>query len=244
MHRPSRSRVAVVFLALLTLALTWATSSPASDTKTSYGVADRVTAGAKSQRGDARREAKGIRYDYRGRSLLSYVHLSQWKWPENPLVGTLTYCIQNGTADITGTEENKAIKTAFGIWDAAAARVEFKESCPTATILVSWGEGEHGDGFPFDGENKTLAHAFLPHQKFDGDIHFDDAEKWTLEERATSAQPIDLVTVAAHEIGHSLGFDHSADKTALMWETYTQSHRFLGADDKKALEDLYTVIDD
>lgn len=75
-----------------------------------------------------------------------------------------------------------------------------------------------------------------------GDIHFDDSETWTLNLRSNGLQPIDLVTVAAHEIGHALGLDHTTVPNSLMLNTYTGSHRFLGIDDIAGIQSLYGPI--
>lgn len=71
------------------------------------------------------------------------------------------------------------------------------------------------------------------------DTHFDDSETWTLSERQTNAQPLDLVTVAAHEFGHALGLDHTQVAGSLMLSIYSGSHRSLGFDDKAGIQSLY-----
>ena len=45
-------------------------------------------------------------------------------------------------------------------------------------IVLTVFRGYHGDGYPFDGAGKTLAHAFYPGEKIGGDIHFDNEENW------------------------------------------------------------------
>lgn len=186
--------------------------------------------------------------------------LSQIKYDDGPIitsgnfvtVGTwgrnnISFSFQNGTNDIPNNDEQNAIRQAFQLW-ADYGNLNFTEVTTNADIVILWGDGNHGDGFPFDGVNGVLAHAFFPPPDggtLSGDMHFDDAEAWTLAAQAVGAQPIDLVTVAAHEIGHALGLGHSNVACALMNPFYTGSHRYLSQDDIDGIQSIYgnrTVI--
>jgi hypothetical protein len=220
---------AFAVLMFAVLAASWAGASPRSH---------------HAGHGKRHRHHKGLRYDDLGMHLnakISWEIKSQWKWPANPPVGELTYCILNGTADIEGTKENGAIKEALALWDKPAERLAFVENCTSPKVTFKWAVKDHGDGFPFDGENEVLAHAFYPE---DGRVHFDDDENWTLSERENESQPIDLLTVAAHEIGHALGLAHSKIESALMWPFYLKSHRFLSEDDLEGLKELFKSLTD
>lgn len=157
----------------------------------------------------------------------------------------ITYFFQNGTTDINGDNEKQAIRDGFSFW-AAETDLFFLEVCSAeeADIVFLWGVGNHGDAAPFDGPGGVLAHCLggPPPNVFGdeaGDIHFDDDETWTLDFRPNMNQPIDLVTVAAHEIGHALGLDHTTVTGSLMLNNYTGSHRFLGNDDRAGIRSLY-----
>ncbi|MEO7992474.1 MAG: matrixin family metalloprotease [Chryseolinea sp.] len=175
------------------------------------------------------------------------------------LIGTvwnhrvITYFFQNGTADLAGNTETQAIRDAFAIWSAQTS-LAFLEVCTAgaADIVIAWGTFNHGDPSPlcfgnpgpFDGANGVLAHNMGGPDPNTcgtqgGDVHFDDSETWTLNLRGNGAQPIDLVTVAAHEIGHGLGLFHTSVAGSLMLANYTGSHRFLATDDILGVRAMY-----
>ena len=171
------------------------------------------------------------------------------KWDKT----SLTYYFQNGTADISGTAEYQAFRDGLAYWSAVTP-LTFTQvsSASAADIVVQWVVGDHGDGSPFDNggtvENgilkNVLAHAFPPptgpgQNSLLGDVHFDDFETWTTAIRSGSGQPIDLVTIAAHEIGHSLGLGHTTAVGALMRANYTGSQRSLSQTDVDAVQSLY-----
>ena len=189
-------------------------------------------------------EAEQVRYDDHPdppRYSSSFV-LQGNSWDSNDL----TYSFNNGTADIAGNEEQDSVVQAFALW-AEVSPLTFTEVSVAgdADIIVSFEIDAHGDGASFDGVNGILAHAFFPPPSgdFAGDIHFDDAETWSGDARDSSGQPIDLVTVAAHEIGHSLGLSHTNVAGALMEPIYTGSHRFLAQDDIDGIQALYGIGD-
>jgi hypothetical protein len=186
--------------------------------------------------------------------LITVAAFSQIKYDDGPIItggnfvisgdwgrNNLTFSFQNGTNDIAGNDERNAIRQAFQIW-ADYADLNFTEVTNNADIVILWATGNHGDGFPFDGQNGVLAHAFFPPPNggaIAGDVHFDDDEIWSMNMQAIGAQPIDLVTVAAHEIGHALGLGHSNVFCALMNPFYTGSHRYLSQDDVDGIQTIY-----
>lgn len=180
---------------------------------------------------------EGIRYDYLLGPAVYKVDGRKWNHYN------LTYKFQSGTSDIINEKERQAIKEAMALW-AEATDLTFSAmgKHANADIRILFGAYGHGDKIPFDGQNGVLAHTFYPppnHGAYAGDVHFDDSESWTISKRTTSGQPIDLVTVAAHELGHALGLGHSSDEDALMYAYYYGSHRYLSQDDINGIQSLY-----
>ena len=106
-------------------------------------------------------------------------------------------------------------------------------------ILVSFGTGDHGDFYLFDGPGGTLAHAFYPltNNGLSGDVHFDDDEEYTYK----SQRGKNLLWVATHELGHSLGLEHSRNRDAVMYPWYTayNENMKLLDDDILGIQTLY-----
>lgn len=152
----------------------------------------------------------------------------------------ITYSFANGTEQLQGNLERDLIGRAFGLW-AEQTSLTFTEVTDTSTadIVIGWEVGDHGDGDPFDGPGDVLAHASFPNPYDNSQVflHFDDDERWVDSE----TRNVDLLTVATHEIGHTLGLAHSNDPDALMFPSYSGPHRFLGQDDIAGVQSLYGV---
>lgn len=94
-------------------------------------------------------------------------------------------------------------------------------------------------GHAFDGPNGTLAHAYYPPVNgvsAAGDMHFDTAETWVV---GFPGPGFDIFQVAAHEIGHSIGLDHTAVANSLMNPFYTEAFSGSQADDIAGALALY-----
>ncbi len=151
----------------------------------------------------------------------------------------ITYVFVNGTNQIEGDVERDLIRRAFALWADQTALTFTEVTSNAADIVIGWAVRDHGDGDPFDGPGDVLAHASFPNPYDNSQVflHFDDDERWV----DSDARDVDLLTVAAHEIGHTLGLAHSNDPNALMFPSYSGPRRFLGDDDIAGVQSLYGV---
>ncbi|XP_028977084.2 collagenase 3-like [Esox lucius] len=168
------------------------------------------------------------------------VHLGRFstfdnlKWQTNQL----TYRIENYTPDMSEAEVDDSLERALQVWAKVSPLRFTRIYSGTADIMISFGSRDHGDFYPFDGPDGTLAHAFAPGANIGGDAHFDDDEDFSF----SSNRGYNLFLVAAHELGHSLGLSHSNDPGALMYPiySYTDPRTFsLPRDDINGIQSIY-----
>ncbi len=150
----------------------------------------------------------------------------------------LSYYIGDVPNGIDETEFRETIAAAFAAWT-DVVEIEIQETSVARqrdAIDITFGE--------IDGAGNILAQAYFPDDvtrgRIAGDILFDIEESWEigndLGRRAT-----DLMLVAVHEIGHSLGLEHSDDPNAVMYAFVSPNSMFteLAPSDRDAILALY-----
>jgi hypothetical protein len=159
-------------------------------------------------------------------------------------VTDLRYGFQNFSPDLSEAETRIAIRSALSLWSEVTP-LTFREVPVNESpeIVIRFVAGDHGDDNPFDGVGGVLAHAFYPPPyggEIAGDAHFDEAETWAVT-LPIPGERFDLVMLAAHEFGHSLGLTHSTASGAIMRPSFSggSGQRFLDQDDISNIQSVY-----
>jgi hypothetical protein len=200
-----------------------------------YGYAER---GDRAGGGDPRRASSALR-DFQRRHGLSrdgildaetrgFLRLQRCGVPDRPPRGRATlraaasagwptrelrYAFLNHQSGLSRDQTQAAFVAAFGLW-AAALGLSFVSAAGNAAphIRIGWFDGDHGDGKlrAFRGVGaRDWGHAFYPPpdgQDWAGQIHLNAAERWSTSGALDAG---DLVSLALHEIGHTLGLEHA-----------------------------------
>jgi matrix metalloproteinase-14 (membrane-inserted) len=157
-----------------------------------------------------------------------------YKWHKT----TLTYFFHNffNSQKFSQQAQRNAVERALRFWSDVSPLTFREVTSGPADINIQFVAGEHTDGpqNAFDGPGGVLAHAFYPES---GEAHFDNDEDW----RDSETDGIDLMTVAAHELGHALGLSHSSFPGALMAPYYQgfDSAFTLTEDDITSIRSIY-----
>ncbi len=128
------------------------------------------------------------------------------------------------------------VAKAFASWSAVCGLKFEQADDANANIVLGTGRGRRAG---FDGPSGTLAYAYLPQgENFKGrlELYMDLDEAWSLDDSQTG---IITTNVLCHEIGHTLGLDHTQARGSLMLPTYSPRVGTPQADDIRRVVDRY-----
>jgi hypothetical protein len=164
--------------------------------------------------------------------------------PDGTLIGGVPSNLQSVfNARFGATAWKKEFAKAAAVWQ-KQAKINFTLVTDDGSSIGVAGnqqsDGRFGDirigGFVMP--DSQLAFAYLP-PPFNGgtnagDIFFNTNQAWQINGTA-----YDLMTVAIHEFGHSLGLHHSTDTSATMWPAYTGTKQAVVTDDIGGIRQIY-----
>ena len=144
--------------------------------------------------------------------------------------------INNNNDGLSRRQVLHTMRTAFSKFQDVANLQFYEKKSGNADIRISFVTGDHHDGKKFTGPRGAIAHAFYPYSNhgLSGDVHFNDDVYFTLGK----SYGRNLLWVTLHELGHSLGLDHSKVRGAVM---YPDEHPMydLTKDDITGLQRIY-----
>lgn len=163
---------------------------------------------------------------------------------------TLSFGSLIGTA--SDVEEIGILNSVFNAWASVSGLINLGQVVDGA---VAGGASQASGGHLGDirvglltGFGGELAHAFQPGTEalfgaggtVAGDVHVNNAFGWVDDPNdGAGGSTFDLYTVLLHEVGHSLGLDHTNVNGSIMEPVYEGARRTLGADDLAGIQFIY-----
>lgn len=163
---------------------------------------------------------------------------------------TTNYAIVNaysssGVAQVVPGSWRTVIAAAFDVW-ASNSGLNFVEVADSGQALgTADATGDIRVALTEVDPAGVLAYAYLPtggNTSYWGDLHFDSEWDWYVGTTGSpGAGQVDLLSVAIHEIGHSIGIVHNDDPTSVMYPTYTigTTKRELGTPETDLVQEQY-----
>lgn len=202
--------------------------------------------GCKKQTDTNPSSERKINFDYEDGASMGYVVGGKWNRTN------LKWYVEKWCNTLSQAETREMMVKAFKQWsDVSALTFSEASGIGQADIVISFGDNRHytnvisgwcTSDFNVVWKNYgTLAHAWFPTSPYlPGDIHFCDLHKWAPYGSIDNSS-VSLLSVAIHEIGHSIGINHSQEPEAIMYASYNpQNIKYsLAQDDINAVRALY-----
>lgn len=174
-------------------------------------------------------------------------------WPNMPVTFQLD---KDGSRDVPTADAFAAVRSAFSTWESLPdCALAFSESAP-ADLSVSPLDGTNAIVFAENADEAmlmmmpeatmiTIVASDVNGQIVDADILVNGVQyTWTTAPStgfSASSGPLDIESVALHEIGHLLGLDHVIDRRPVMASPLApgSNKKALSQDEVSAIQELY-----
>ena len=164
------------------------------------------------------------------------------EWPHSWPKGTITYRLNNFTADIEEKKwQERAVTIAFRTWQLRIKDLKFKRiRDPEAHVDMNISFQPLSK---FDNKRGVLAHAWYPGQgEISGDVEINDEWNWVPGVKWSKMMTPPLVPILIHEIGHGLGLKHDTRcMSSIMYPSFDlgKKKNTLNPDDIKRIQTRY-----
>ncbi|WP_420412695.1 matrixin family metalloprotease [Roseibium sp.] len=162
-----------------------------------------------------------------------------WSFATSPISGTNNGTSYTSDAAITDPNFQQAIRQAFDTW-AAVANITFREVTDSSSVQIRFAMDA------IDGVSNTLGFADTRATSVDGGVTWTNTLSHVIYDTAESWTTTAFLSTSIHEIGHSLGIDHS-DVPGSIMQAVTVGDNYgttLTQDDINAVQAVYGTNSD